>query len=118
VNLRKIDVSSNNITNEGIEFIAENNRIINLEILDLRNNIIGTKGFVELIKSPRFSNLLDLRVDMNKIDDAKQITYNCQLDKLRKFSVRDNQFGSKGCFYIQVFALRNLIEINLSKNDI
>ena len=89
-----------------------------LEVLDLRNNRIATEGFVELIKSTRFQNLVDLRVDMNKIDDAKQITYNCQLDKLQKFSVRDNSFGSKGCFYIQVYALRNLIELNLSKNDI
>jgi Ran GTPase-activating protein (RanGAP) involved in mRNA processing and transport len=62
--------------------------------------------------------LQDIRLDMNKIDDAKQIIYNCQLDKLRKFSVRDNAFGCKGCFYIQVYATRNLLELNLSKNDI
>lgn len=37
---------------------------------------------------------------MNKIEDAKQIIYKCELDKLTKFSVRDNAFGSKGCFYI------------------
>ena len=54
LNLKKVDVSSNNITHEGIEFIAVNNKMKDLEVLDLRNNRIATEGFVELIKSTRF----------------------------------------------------------------
>ena len=54
LSLKKVDVSSNNITHEGIEFIAVNNKMKDLEVLDLRNNRIATEGFVELIKSTRF----------------------------------------------------------------
>ena len=32
--------------------------------------------------------------------------------------MRDNKFGPLGCFYIQVYAFRNLIHLNLSKNNI
>ena len=32
--------------------------------------------------------------------------------------IRGNTLGAKGCLYLQVYALRNLVKINLSRNDI
>ena len=65
-----------------------------------------------------FPNLKDLRIDMNKIDDTKQMAYDCQLTELQKLSARDNKFKEQGCFYIQIYAFRNLTHLNLSKNCI
>ncbi len=43
--LTKIDISSNQVTEKGAEFIAQSNKFTKLEVLDLRNNKIGNLGF-------------------------------------------------------------------------
>jgi hypothetical protein len=64
-------VSSNQITAKGCELIASKNLLLNLKIVDLSNNKIGNVGFESIIKSTRFPNVIDLRLDMNKIDETK-----------------------------------------------
>ena len=58
----------------------------NLKIDSLENpenlNFKKSLGFEALIKSKLFPNLIDLRLDMNKIDDTKQLAYSCSLDKI------------------------------------
>jgi len=36
---------------------------------------------------------------MNKISDAKQLSYQCNFDKITKLSARDNQFGELNLSY-------------------
>jgi Leucine Rich repeat len=70
------------------------------------------------LKSERFSQLIDLRLDMNKISETKYLAYNCKLENIERVTVRDNLFGSLGCFYLQVYAFRNLNYLNISKNNV
>ena len=65
--ITKIDVSSNQITHEGVQSIADSCLLPKLEILDLSNNKIGDQGFITLIGSKNYPKLLDLRLDTNKI---------------------------------------------------
>lgn len=55
---------------------------------------------------------------MNKISETKYLAYNCKLENIQKITVRDNQFGALGCFYMQVYAFRNLVYLNISKNNV
>ena len=66
-NLKKVDVSSNQITPTGCEAIASENRIDHLEVINTFNNKIGNAGFEALIQSTKFPKLTDLRLDMTKI---------------------------------------------------
>ena len=116
--MKQVDVSSNQITDKGAESIAKENQIATLEVLNLCNNRISTVGFEFLIKSKAFPALQDISLDMNKIENTQQLSYECQLDNILRFSVRDNKFGPRGCFYIQVYAFRNLTYLNLGRNNI
>ena len=46
------------------------------------------------------------------------LTYGCVSMNLKKLSVRQNTFKTKGCQYIQIYPMRGLIELNLSRNQI
>jgi len=118
--LKCIDVSSNEITHEGAITIAEKSVLKNLEVLDLRNNKISNSGFQSIINSTLYPKIRDVRLDINKVQEvgAKQLTYSCNLETLEKLSIRGNHFGEKGCLFVQVYALRNLMVLNMSRNDI
>lgn len=92
--LKKLDISSNNISEEGIKPICAKNELGQLQILNLCNNKIGDEGFEMIIQSKEFQMLQEVRVDMNKIEKTQQISYNCQLDNITKFSARDNKFAA------------------------
>lgn len=62
-----MDLSSNNIDAEGAQFIAGNNQLPYLEVLDLRVNRIGDDGFKALVKSEKLNCIRDLKIDMNKV---------------------------------------------------
>jgi hypothetical protein len=49
--IRKLDLSSNNINEDGAEYIANSTNFAYLVSLDLRVNKIGNKGFKTLVMS-------------------------------------------------------------------
>lgn len=69
--------------------------------------------------SRNFPALTDLRLDTNGIEDpgALALTHNCILE-LKKLTIRSNRFGTDGCQYVQIYAFRDLQELNLSRNNI
>lgn len=69
--IKKLDISSNMITGEeGAKIIANGNGFPNLESLDIRNNKLGIDGFKKLVQSENYPFLIDLKVDMNKLEDT------------------------------------------------
>lgn len=69
------------------------NKLLGLEVINLCNNRVGNLGFESLVKSKLFPKLRDLRLDMNKVSETKQLAYMCHLDNITKLQVRDNKFG-------------------------
>lgn len=117
--LQKLDLSSNLITKVGAEKIAEATKLTKLRVLDLCSNKLKDEGFSFLILSRNFPALIDLRLDTNEIEEAgaQALTHNCNLE-LRKLTIRSNSFKMKGCQYVQIYAFRDLQELNMSRNGI
>ena len=68
--IKKLDLSSNNIIGEdGARIIANSRCFPNLECLDLRMNKLGCLGFKILVQSNNYTELIDLKIDNNKIED-------------------------------------------------
>jgi len=89
--------------------------------LDLRVNRISDDGFKLIIKSTMLNNVRDLKLDVNKVTagGAVQLSHLCNIPKLKKLKVRGNDFGEKGASFIATtMALRGLVHLNLSRNDI
>ena len=61
-----------------------------------------------------------MRLDTNKIDEtgALALTNGCNFMELRRLSIRSNGFKTAGCQHVQIYAFRNLVELNISRNQI
>ena len=68
--IKKLDISSNNITGEeGGKIIADSKSFPSLYSLDLRLNKLCYEGFRLLIQSKNYPALTDLKMDKNKLED-------------------------------------------------
>ena len=67
--IKKLDLSSNQISEDGAICIQHSSQFPHLEVLDLRINKLGNNGLKFLVESPNYPSLHDLRVDMNKIEE-------------------------------------------------
>ena len=69
--IKKLDISSNMIVGEeGARIIANGTAFPNLESLDIRNNRLGVDGFRKFVQTENYPNLIDLKVDMNRLEDT------------------------------------------------
>lgn len=69
--IRKLDISSNNITGEdGARIIANSTSFPNLFSMDLRQNKLGSSGFKVLAVTLNYPLITDLKLDNNKLEDA------------------------------------------------
>merc|ERR1712023_69619 len=46
------------------------------------------------------------------------LTKGCKIGQLTSLSVRNNKFGELGCKFIQIYAFKDLVSLNLSRNQI
>jgi len=68
--IRKLDISSNNITGEeGGRIVADSKSFPSLACLDLRFNKLTHEGFRVLIQSKNYPALMSLKVDKNRLED-------------------------------------------------
>ncbi len=66
-----MDISSNMITGEeGAIIIAKGTGFPMLHSLDLRNNKLGHEGFRKLVQTENYPFLVNLKIDMNKLEDT------------------------------------------------
>ena len=70
INLQKLDLSRNKISDEGAESIAKNKTWINLEEMVLRNTELSDKSAEMIAANDTWKNLKKLNLSSNKISDA------------------------------------------------
>ena len=118
--IKKLDLSSNLITMHGAEIIAVSHSLPRLQSLNLSFNKIGDQGFIFLVQSKSYPTLLELKLDANQIDQtgAQTLQYGCGFGELRNLSISQNGFKTKGCQLIQIYPLRNMRVLKMSRCDI
>lgn len=124
--LRKLDLSGNNIGNEGIKSLMEilAAYVPNLQELDLSSNNIGSEGIKELGKVlPRIVNLQQLDLSNNKLknEGAEFIAEALpSMVNLRRFALVKSGIGARGVKAIVKGSsqLSDLEWLNLTGNTI
>ncbi|WP_020470456.1 hypothetical protein [Zavarzinella formosa] len=97
-NLKHLSFCENDVGDEGIMALARSPAVRNLETLDLMYNQIGDQGFRGLVNSPHLEKLVHLNLCQNQIGDAGAIALaNAKdLPNLCTISLDGNPIGEEG----------------------
>ena len=96
--LKRLDLSSNKLSEEGGEIIGCNKSWINLEELTLRETEIGDKSAIAIGSNQTWKNLKELDLSQNNIGDegAISIAGNDVWESLTVLNLSSNSIGTKG----------------------
>ena len=118
-NLKKLDLSQNNIGDEGAISIAGNDLWINLTALNLSSNSIGTKGIAALITNKTWNCLQNLELIHNPSEveekDLLQTIKNIPSTKLEKLTLPGVQLDHELLQIIKYSVPESINEISLGK---
>lgn len=91
-NIRRLDLTGNQIKDEGAKLVAQAEPLANLESLDLTANFIGSEGMRALANSPVLARLTSLNMTGNKCDaEGAQALIHSNLSKrLRSLDLSHN----------------------------
>ncbi len=119
-NLVKLNLSRNNISDEGIEALAKSGNVKNLTNLDLSDNNIGPEG-AKALADGSLTNLVELDLSENNISDEgiEALAKGESLKNLTSLHLNCNSIGNKGAKALaKSEKLKNLTDLNLDTNGI
>ena len=119
INLKKLDLSHNNIESESIFKFFENNKgCLSLKLLNLSYNLLDD-SFFEKFLNLKLNNLFN-KLKYIYLDSNKFGTYNVSIDKKKEekeLNVKNKEEIYRiRLLYKFIFENKNLIEITLTKN--
>ena len=119
--LTELDLSSNNLGDEGAEVVASSTNLPALTVLNLSLNQIGNSGTRAIATSQNFKSLRNLDLSHNLINDegVSSIASSSQLTLLVNLDLKGNSIHDSGMFAIvKSECFNNLENLILSDNFI
>lgn len=126
INIKKLDLSNNNIKNDTIfKFFGNNRGCLSLKLLNLSNNLLDDSFFEKYINlklNNFFTNLKYIYLDSNRFGTYNKIDKVEGPQKMSNLLFQENNI-EKEIFRIEllykfIFENKNLVELTLTKNPV
>ena len=121
INLERLDLSGNNISDKDALNLGSNLTWKNLQELILNANNLSGRAITGIADNPCWKNLRKLDLALNKITDvaAKSLGKNSIWENLEELNLRENQIGDAGAVGLgQNKSWKQIKKIDLSLNKV